>query len=157
MEDKVRANLDNSIKWAAAAIAEHEQLFVVSNSSSISKIESSNIAAASPISVDITSSPSPKPIVQEHDTNTKETIYVIPQVQSGSIVGIIREALGLVQNTIRVVGLSFLGGPLLFHDGVGRIPIGFTRINETHFKLVSTPLVGGSVIRNNINNTTLEI
>lgn len=68
-------------------------------------------------------------------SSSKPPTYVtLPPLSPGSLGGIIREALGLVQNTIRVVGLNLLGNQAL----VGNPPPGLVRINETHFKLVGT-------------------
>lgn len=84
---------------------------------------------------------------------SKEAIYQIRPGPTGSVAGIIREALGLVANTIRVVGinLSLLGLGLEPGGSGGVYPPGFTRINSTHFKLVSpfpSPIRGSWISRN---------
>lgn len=80
----------------------------------------------------------PTPLMSTDNPTTggpADPVYVtLPPLTPGSLGGIIREALGLVQNTIRVVGINLLGNQAL----LGNSPPGLIRINETHFKLVGT-------------------
>lgn len=75
--------------------------------------------------------------------DNRETVFVIRQpIISGSVAGIIKEALGLVQNTIRLVGVNLLAAPLLL--GAGGTTLGnfngingqVVRLNSTHVKII---------------------